>query len=238
MTKLHLALVCAACFFLSSCGASKSNVEASAKEVTQQIINENEALKSLGIVVDRVDAIKESDNKYQGLAQVTLDGEHHQVPISILADGDKILVTTEKGAFAFAAQVILKKALDTAAPLPQAAPMTPAPVQQNESQKVDAQPAQTVTAATETVLPSFDCKKAASVAEKLICADSDLSTMDAELAGLYYRARAAAVDKAAFNDENKARWKQREAECTDKSCLVAWYTLRKGELQAWLKPQS
>lgn len=233
MKNLFTVFAFAIFLMLSGCGASKSEIETSAKALTQKIIDQNETLKNLGIVVDRVDAIQESNNKYQGIAQVMMNGEHHQVNISILADGDKVLVKTEDGAFAFTAQAIIKKAFENATtPMPTNAPAEPVLVNQTPEPQNQEKIASTREA--ETVMPSFDCTKATSHSERLICADPELSTMDAEMSSLYSRAKSVASDKSAFAAETKARWKQRETECSDKSCLVAWYTLRKGELLAWL----
>jgi len=77
---------------------------------------------------------------------------------------------------------------------------------------------------------SFDCNKAHSVSEKLICSDPELSRLDNELATIYYKAKDAAQDKKAFAAENSLRWNQREQTCTDKDCLISWYTARKAEL--------
>jgi len=79
---------------------------------------------------------------------------------------------------------------------------------------------------------SFDCKKARSDAEKLICSDPELSARDDELSQLYHRAKAAAADRKAFNAQNLRQWKLRESSCHDKACLQAWYADRKAQLEA------
>ena len=81
-----------------------------------------------------------------------------------------------------------------------------------------------------SVSPSFDCNKARSISEKLICSDAELSRLDNELVTIYYKAKLAAHDKKAFATENTLRWKQREGSCTDKECLFAWFASRKAEL--------
>ncbi len=96
---------------LGGCGPSRDQVESKSKELLQQSINSNEGLKDLGIQVSRVDAIKESDNKYKGLATVSMDGKDHQVSINILADSERIMVNAENGAFAFAAKKLVQKTL-------------------------------------------------------------------------------------------------------------------------------
>jgi uncharacterized protein len=74
--------------------------------------------------------------------------------------------------------------------------------------------------------PSFDCSKARSLPEQLICSDQDLADQDNQLAQLYLRAKAAAPDRTAFVRESRAAWNWRERHCTDKACLLAWYADR------------
>lgn len=82
------------------------------------------------------------------------------------------------------------------------------------------------------IAASFDCAKAKSDAEKLVCANEDLSQGDDELAGLYRRAKQIAPDPSAFKAENIREWKRREALCHDKACVVQWYAQRRARLQA------
>jgi uncharacterized protein len=84
--------------------------------------------------------------------------------------------------------------------------------------------------ATETHAASFDCGKARSATEKLICGDPQLSRMDDELAGLYAKAKASAPDKAAFEAYARRRWQEREEGCNDVVCLRMWYANRRQEL--------
>lgn len=79
--------------------------------------------------------------------------------------------------------------------------------------------------------PSFDCAKARSRSERLICSDEELAALDRDTGRLHARARAAARDPAAFRRQNDAEWKQREATCRDKPCLLAWYSRRRSQLQ-------
>ncbi|MDR3453567.1 MAG: TonB C-terminal domain-containing protein [Rhodoferax sp.] len=77
---------------------------------------------------------------------------------------------------------------------------------------------------------SFDCTKAKSTPELLICGDQELATLDTRLAQLFAQAKAAAPDKQAFTEGNRRAWNWREQNCTDKTCLVTWYTDRKQNL--------
>lgn len=78
--------------------------------------------------------------------------------------------------------------------------------------------------------PSFDCTKARSVPEKLICSDPQLAQMDRELALLYQVARSAAADPKAFQEEARREWRVREETCKDRGCLVQWFEKRKLQL--------
>jgi uncharacterized protein len=78
--------------------------------------------------------------------------------------------------------------------------------------------------------PSFDCNHAHSQSEHLICADAELSTLDADFGILYKKAKNVASDKAAFVRANRIEWQRRENACFDKACLIDWYAQRKLEL--------
>jgi uncharacterized protein len=77
---------------------------------------------------------------------------------------------------------------------------------------------------------SFDCRKGHSATEKLICNDTDLSKLDDKLGELFRQARRTVADRRAFLADSNAKWSWREANCTDKRCLMDWYTRRIGEL--------
>ncbi len=74
---------------------------------------------------------------------------------------------------------------------------------------------------------SFDCAKARSGPEHLICGDAELAADDVELAGLYAKAKAAATDAVAFQEHVRQQWNSREISCHDRDCLVQWYADQK-----------
>jgi len=82
-----------------------------------------------------------------------------------------------------------------------------------------------------SVSPSFDCTKARSASEKLICSDSQLAAKDNELYGFYKMAKTKAGDSPEFKTETVAAWKERERNCFDKACLLQWYAGRKAVYQ-------
>jgi curved DNA-binding protein CbpA len=71
--------------------------------------------------------------------------------------------------------------------------------------------------------PSFDCKKAKSVSEKLICSDSELSAKDVELSNLFNKAKSYSSNLKDFNKKQLEAWRYRESTCFDKECLLKWY---------------
>jgi uncharacterized protein YecT (DUF1311 family) len=83
---------------------------------------------------------------------------------------------------------------------------------------------------------SFDCKKAHSTSEMLICGDADLAQLDRDLAQLYAQAKAAAPDKKAFAKVTTENWNWRERNCRDKACVVSWYADQKQRFMDILNP--
>ncbi|MEP1610285.1 MAG: MliC family protein [Roseobacter sp.] len=95
-------------------------------------------------------------------------------------------------------------------------------------------------------IPSFDCAKAASSAETLICSDVELANLDIRLAGVFKRAerRAEGLDAGAQEAAQRLRvmqrgWIKGRDACwtsTDlRQCVQDAYLTREGELVAqWL----
>lgn len=77
---------------------------------------------------------------------------------------------------------------------------------------------------------SFDCGKAAAGAEKLICADPELSRLDENLAAAYHRARESAHDPVAFREQQRRWLSDVRQRCSDANCLKAAYTERIAQL--------
>lgn len=93
-----------------------------------------------------------------------------------------------------------------------------------------AQATGTITGSVGRTRPSFDCGKARSPTEKMICADEELAQMDRDLGRLHSRARAAAPDQRDFQRRSDREWSEREATCRDRDCLRRWYSERRQEL--------
>jgi hypothetical protein len=78
--------------------------------------------------------------------------------------------------------------------------------------------------ADNTVHPSFDCTKARSAAERLICNDPELVALDNRYSASYAKAKSMATDKAALLTIGRKELQRRELECMEKACLVDWYS--------------
>jgi uncharacterized protein len=72
---------------------------------------------------------------------------------------------------------------------------------------------------------SFDCSKATTRIEKMICADAELSKIDEELASAYNEALKKVSDPAALKREQQVWLKERNA-CTDAACVKQVYESR------------
>ncbi len=72
---------------------------------------------------------------------------------------------------------------------------------------------------------SFDCKKAKSKSEVLVCSDPELSAMDDRLHALVDDARRKSDDPAAFKRELVQAWEARQG-CKTADCVRQWYALR------------
>jgi uncharacterized protein YecT (DUF1311 family) len=80
---------------------------------------------------------------------------------------------------------------------------------------------------------SFDCTKAGRLALRLICSNPNLAAQDMQLASLYRRARANAVDPSQLSDQQQEWLAARDA-CANPGCLSAVYAARRRELAQWI----
>ena len=94
-------------------------------------------------------------------------------------------------------------------------PATPNAPSAKEVQNV-AQPQST----SEQIKPSFDCAKASTNAEKLVCSDNELANLDNELASTYSKVRNSldSAGKKQLTSEQKA-WLATYNQCADKECV-------------------
>ena len=78
--------------------------------------------------------------------------------------------------------------------------------------------------------PSFDCEKASTSAERLICSNKELSAADVELAQAYLSARNASTDKSWLSKQQSTWRKTVRDACSDAQCMLSAYEQRIREL--------
>ena len=78
---------------------------------------------------------------------------------------------------------------------------------------------------------SFDCARAQSAIERMICADAGLRELDEHLGRYYAAARAAVANGASCVQDDQTQWlKTTRAACRDAACLERVYLARLAEL--------
>ena len=80
--------------------------------------------------------------------------------------------------------------------------------------------------------PSFDCTKARSVPEKMVCSDAELARLDRDLARMHRRAGKLTVDLPASGRQTGQMLHLRETTCQDRECLLRWYAYRREHLMS------
>ena len=80
---------------------------------------------------------------------------------------------------------------------------------------------------------SFDCSQAKRLALRIICSNENLAAQDMQLANLYRRARANAIDSSQLFDQQQ-EWLAARDSCASVGCLSMVYARRRMELARWL----
>jgi uncharacterized protein YecT (DUF1311 family) len=86
------------------------------------------------------------------------------------------------------------------------------------------------TQAPTTAGPSFDCSKAASAVEKLICSTPELSAADAEMASFYKKNIAASGDNSAAVKQGQRAFLSARNQCATVECVAEAYRARYEQL--------
>ena len=97
---------------LLGCGPKPERVSEMVLASMQEKFRTDSQLSTLGIEVVRVQVVKEGDNRFQGIATVKHEGDSHQVPVQITAEGDNVIWRTDSGAFAFVMQKAMRKIIE------------------------------------------------------------------------------------------------------------------------------
>lgn len=80
---------------------------------------------------------------------------------------------------------------------------------------------------TETYETSYDCTKAKSIPENLVCHDPVLAASDRELAATFELAKKSIPDISTLRQRAIKQWNFREKNCKDRACVAAWYEYQK-----------
>jgi uncharacterized protein YecT (DUF1311 family) len=80
--------------------------------------------------------------------------------------------------------------------------------------------------------PSFDCAKATSNVNKLICSDQQLSALDVQLSQIYKQALGSAAEPNSLKLDQRVWLKNTLNTCNDKQCILAAYQGRIENLQS------
>lgn len=94
---------------LLGCGPSPEKISEFATSSMQQKFDTDPQFKEFGLKVIRVQVVKESDNRFQGIASIQHEGATHEVPVQITGSNDGIIWKIEPGALMFVAQKEFQK---------------------------------------------------------------------------------------------------------------------------------
>lgn len=86
--------------------------------------------------------------------------------------------------------------------------------------------------------PSFDCDKAHTNVENMICSDKELSFLDKEMAELYRTGLAKQSSSRDFRHEQRTWLREFRNRCNDKACLITAYKKRISVLVRYLPTDS
>ena len=93
---------------ISGCKPSVEDTTKSVQSSMQSKFDSDDDFSKYHMIVDSVSLIRESDNKFTGIAYIKYKGKEHELPIKVIADNKQIMWETENFAFAFLALDALK----------------------------------------------------------------------------------------------------------------------------------
>jgi hypothetical protein len=106
--KILFLLVIAVIALLASCGMSKGALERGVASQFQQFLDTDEDLSGYGMEVKAVMLVKSGSHSYKGYVTVALDGENHDIGITVTGDGSDFVYETTPFAFGF----LMEKAVE------------------------------------------------------------------------------------------------------------------------------
>ncbi len=108
------------------------------------------------------------------------------------------------------------------------------PKQEPPAAQTQSQPApQAAVPPMQGVVPSFDCTKAEKNAERLVCGDAGLATLDREVARLYALVADALNATPGFEEllDAQRKWLEQRNTCFDRECAAEMYVRRAHQLR-------
>jgi uncharacterized protein YecT (DUF1311 family) len=82
----------------------------------------------------------------------------------------------------------------------------------------------------EPVRASFDCARASTAAERMVCADQELGDRDIEMARAFRAALQSSSDQAALRKSQRTWIREVQSRCDSRECLLSAYEARTAEL--------
>ena len=101
---LLITIVFTGCF-----SPSNDEIASVVKKSMQETLDPSPEFKEYGLNVENLEALKQSDGKYNGVASVLYDGDIYKVPVTIVVDGEDFMWQTEPTAFMFIAKKEIEK---------------------------------------------------------------------------------------------------------------------------------
>ena len=99
--KKIVAMLAVVFFALTGCDIYTSNIAGKTKGVLQSNLDADAKFSKYKMRVVDVQLVSESMSKYEGIAKIDFEGKAYDVPVSVSADLNNILVQTKPGGFIF-----------------------------------------------------------------------------------------------------------------------------------------
>ncbi len=94
---------------LLSCSMNREEMQNQIKTSFQQKMDSDSQYSKYKMIANSVTLVKSGNNTYDGMVNITLDGQQYDVAISVTADNDTFIWQTKPMAFSFLAEYELKK---------------------------------------------------------------------------------------------------------------------------------
>lgn len=121
---------------------------------------------------------------------------------------------------------------ETSHPTQQVASSEGVPQQPDETSAKSSAPDMPTSASSGTFAPSFDCTKASTGAERLICSNQQLASLDVQLTQSYRRAMSSAPNKQLLKAAQIDWEKNQRDACSTAECMISAYKTRIQSLEA------